>query len=166
MLAGKTLWPANNTVMENELSDVVGTVKIMDGFDRSKPDSKDLIHIAECFARMGCDVVILHPVHFKAPEYARIYGPLLGTKYERKCPDLMIDGKYYEYESYVRPWNKRKLSNMITDGLRQSDKIIIDNRNGASFRQINRSIRSRLSINAQIAEVWIYDGDSIIDIYP
>jgi hypothetical protein len=54
----------------------------------------------------------------------------------------------------------------IMDGLRQSDKIIIDNRDGASFRQINRSIRSRLSINAQISEVWIYDGDSVIDIFP
>ena len=78
----------------------------------------------------------------------------------------MIDGKYYEYESYVRPWNKRKLSNMLTDGLRQSDRINIDIRNGASFRQILRSIRARLNINAQITEVWVYDGDGVIDIYP
>jgi hypothetical protein len=152
--------------MKKDSNEAVGTVRIMDGFDQSKPDSIDLIHIAECFARMGCEVVILHPVHFKSLEYATIYGPLLGTKYERKCPDLMINDNYYEYESYVRPWNKRKLSNMISDGLRQSDKIIIDNRDGASFRQINRSIRSRLSINAQISEVWIYDGDSVIDIFP
>lgn len=123
--------------MKKDSNEAVGTVRIMDGFDQSKPDSIDLIHIAECFARI-----------------------------ERKCPDLMINDNYYEYESYVRPWNKRKLSNMISDGLRQSDKIIIDNRDGASFRQINRSIRSRLSINAQISEVWIYDGDSVIDIFP
>jgi len=55
---------------------------------------------------------------------------------------------------------------MITDGLRQSDRIILDNRNGASYRQINRSIRARLKINAQIKEVWIYDGDNVVDIYP
>ena len=90
----------------------------------------------------------------------------MGTKYERKCPDLMINGRFYEYESYVRPWAKRKLSNMITDGLRQSDRIIIDNRTGASCRQILRSIRSRLNINAQIQEVWIYDGENVIEIYP
>ena len=78
----------------------------------------------------------------------------------------MIDGSYYEYESYVRPWTKRKLSNMLTDGLRQSDRIILDNREGASYRQIIRSIRARLNINAQIKEVWLYDGDSVIDIYP
>ena len=144
----------------------VGTVRVMDGLDMSKPDSTDLIHIAESFARMGCEVVILHPIHFKDPEYAEVYGPLMGTRYERKCPDLIINGLFYEYESYVRPWAKRKLSNMITDGLRQSDRIILDNRGGASFRQIIRSIRSRLNINAQIKEVWIYDGDSVVDIYP
>ena len=96
--------------MKKDSNEAVGTVRIMDGFDQSKPDSIDLIHIAECFARMGCEVVILHPVHFKSLEYATIYGPLLGTKYERKCPDLMINDNYYEYESYVRPWNKRKLT--------------------------------------------------------
>lgn len=93
--------------MGNEKAGGVGTVRIMDGLDLSKPDSTDLIHIAESFARMGCEVVILHPIHFKALEYATVYGPLLGTKFERKCPDLMINGKFYEYESYVRPWSKR-----------------------------------------------------------
>lgn len=147
-------------------ADVTGTVRIMSDLDMAKPDTTDLIHIAGCFARMGCEVTILHPVHFKSPEYALVYGPLIGTKYERKCPDLLIDGFYYEYESYVRPWAKRKLSNMITDGLRQSDRIILDNRDGTSFRQIIRSIRARLNINAQIQEVWVYDGDSVIDIFP
>ena len=131
-----------------------------------KPDFNDLKHIAECFARLGCKVKVLRPVHYKDEEYEKVYGRLIGTKYYRKCPDLEIDGNYYEYESFVRPWNKRKLSNMITDGLRQSDRIILDNRGGASCRQILRSIRSRLNVNAQISEVWIYDGDSVIDIYP
>lgn len=147
-------------------NDIVGVVQVMDGFDLSKPDSTDLQHIAECFARMGCNVTILHPVHFKSPEYADVYGPLIGTKFERKCPDLKIDGNYYEYESYVRPWTKRKLSNMISDGLRQSDRIILDNRDGVSIRQIIRNVRLRLNINAQIKEVWIYDGDGVIDLYP
>ena len=144
----------------------VGKVRIMEGFEESKPDAADLKHIAECFARMGSDVVILKPIHFKSPEYAVVYGSLIGTKFERKCPDLMIDGNYYEYESFVRPWAKRKLSNMITSGLRQSDRIILDNRDGASHRQILRSIRARLNINAQIKEVWVYDGDGVVDVYP
>jgi len=55
---------------------------------------------------------------------------------------------------------------MITSGLRQSDRIILDNRDGVSIRQINRAIRARLNINAQIKEVWVYDGDSIVEVYP
>ena len=143
-----------------------GRVTVMPGVDSNKPDFKDLKHIASCFARMGSEVKVLCPLHFKSPEYNEVYGGLIGTKYYRKCPDLLVDGKYYEYESYVRPWNKRKLSNMITDGLRQSDCIILDNRDGASFRQILRSIRARKNVNAQISEVWVYDGDGVVDIYP
>lgn len=146
--------------------DEAGEVWMLDGVDLSKPDMADIMHIAECFARMGCVVAIPHPVHFKSELYAMVYGDLMGTKYERKCPDLVVNGVFYEYESYVRPWNKRKLANMLSDGLRQSDRIIIDNRDGVSSRQIIRAIKSRLNVNAQIKEVWVYDGDGIMDIYP
>lgn len=143
-----------------------GEVWISGLLDRSKPDTQDLMIIADCFARMGCVARILAPVHFKSDDYKVIFGPLIGTRYERKCPDLCVDGLFYEYESFVRPWNKRKLSNMLTDGLRQSDKLILDCRGGVSIRQIQRAIRSRLNVNATIQEVWVFDGDSVIDIYP
>ena len=143
-----------------------GQIWIVEDLDTSKPDTNDIMHIAECFASMGCIVKIPRPVHFKSEMYRMLFGGLIGTRYEKKCPDLCVDGKYYEYESYVRPWNKRKLSNMLSDGLRQSDRLIIDNRGGASVRQIIRAIKSRLNVNATINEVWIYDGDSVIDIYP
>jgi hypothetical protein len=119
-----------------------GELWIMDGLDSSKPDIQDILHIGDCFARMGCVVKIPRPVHFKCELYQVVYGGLIGTRFERKCPDLIVDGQYYEYESYVRPWNKRKLSNMLSDGLKQSDRLIIDNRDGASFRHILRAIRS------------------------
>lgn len=143
-----------------------GQIWIVEDLDTSKPDTNDIMHIAECFASMGCIVKIPRPVHFKSEKYRMLFGGLIGTRYEKKCPDLCVDGKYYEYESYVRPWNKRKLSNMLSDGLRQSDRLIIDNRGGASVRQIIRAIKSRLNVNATITEVWIYDGDSVMDIYP
>lgn len=146
--------------------DDAGEVWVSGALDTSKPDTKDLVIIAECFARMGSIVQIPSPVHFKSEEYKAIFGPLMGTRYERKCPDLCVDGVFYEYESYVRPWNKRKLSNMLTDGLRQSDRLIIDCREGASIRQIQRAIRSRLNVNATIREVWVFDGDGVIDVYP
>ena len=143
-----------------------GEVWTIDGLDMSKPDTQDISHIADRFARMGCTVMIPRPVHFKSELYALIFGDLIGTKFERKCPDLIVNGNFYEYESYVRPWTKRKLANMLSDGLKQSDRIIIDNRDGTSSRQILRAVNARLNVNAQIAEVWIYDGDSILDIYP
>ena len=143
-----------------------GEIWMVDGLDMSKPDTQDIVHIADSFARMGSIVMIPHPVHYKSETYALLFGGLIGTKFERKCPDLIVDGEYYEYESYVRPWNKRKLAKMISDDLRQSDRIIIDNREGASSRQIMRAIRARLNVNAQIKEVWVYDGDGILDIYP
>ena len=143
-----------------------GRILVMDGLDRSKPDTIDILHIADCFARMGCVVAVPIAVHYKSELYYLIFGGLLGTKFERKCPDLIIDGEYYEYESFVRPWNKRKLSNMLSAGLRQSDRIILDNRGGSSVRQIMRAVNSRLNVNAQILEVWIYDGDGVVDIYP
>lgn len=143
-----------------------GQIWTVDDIDTSKPDAHDIMHIAECFAKMGYIVRIPRPVHYKSSLYDEYFGGLKGTRYEKKCPDLCIDGEYYEYESYVRPWNKRKLSNMLSDGLRQSDRIIIDNRGGASIRQIIRAINNRLHVSATITEVWIYDGDSVIDIYP
>lgn len=143
-----------------------GEVWCYNGLDMSKPDVIDLVNIAKSFARMGSKVVIPLPLHYKSELYKAIYGDLMGTRYERKCPDIQVDGQFYEYESYVRPWNKRKLSNMLSNGLKQSDCLILDNRNGASIRQIQRAIRSRLNVNAVIKEVWIYDGDGVIDIYP
>ena len=118
-----------------------GEVWISGLLDRSKPDTQDLMIIADCFARMGCVARILAPVHFKSDDYEVIFGPLIGTRYERKCPDLCVDGHFYEYESFVRPWNKRKLSNMLTDGLRQSDKLILDCR-GGSLNKTNPHSRS------------------------
>ena len=61
--------------MERESNEKVGSVRIMDGLEMSKPDTADLIHIAECFARMGCEVVILHPVHLTV-KLSEVYAPV------------------------------------------------------------------------------------------
>ena len=143
-----------------------GTVSLMTGLDRTNSDYHDLIEIASFFARIGKDVRVLTPIHYKDPEYSLVFGPLMGTPYERKCPDLMIGGQYYEYESYVRPWTKRKLSNMISHGVRQSNYIIIDGRGCPALRLIIRRIHSRINIHTNIKEVWIYDGVQVVLIYP
>ena len=75
-----------------------------------------------------------------------VFGSLLGTKYERKCPDLMIDGELYEYEGFEKPWNRRKIKNMLAHGFLQASRIIIDNTKGASDRIIRKAIMARLKI--------------------
>ena len=131
---------------------------VMNGIDKERTDYRDIITIATLFAKMDLNVRVLSPVHYKSKDYQQAFGGLIGTKFERKCPDLFIDGNYYEYESYERPWNKRKISSMISHGLQQASRIIIDNNKGASDRFIRKSIMARLNLKNQIIEeVWIYE---------
>ena len=102
-----------------------GMVSTMRGVDKSKPDFKIISNLANLFAKEGHEVWILANVHFKSKEYEVVFGKRTGTKYERKCPDLMIDGEFYEYEGFVKPWNIKKVSRMFTHGLKQSDRLII-----------------------------------------
>ena len=72
-----------------------GTIYLMSGLDKSKPDFKTLLTLATLFAREGHQVKILTDCHFKSSEYQMVFGQLNGTKYERKCPDMLIDEKYF-----------------------------------------------------------------------
>lgn len=135
-----------------------GVIMVMNGVDKGRTDYRDIITIAILFAKMDLIVKVLSPVHYKSKDYLQVFGGLIGTKHERKCPDLLIDHNYYEYESYERPWNKRKISSMISHGLQQASRIIIDNNKGASDRFIRKCIMARLNIhNQHIDEVWIYE---------
>lgn len=135
-----------------------GEIKVMRGVDKKKTDYKAILTIARSFAEEGDKVEILAPVHAKSKAYEAVYGSLKGTKFKNKCPDLRINGKFYEFEGYERPWNKRKISNMLSHGFAQSDRVIIDNGGGASDRFIKKAINARRGLpNAQIKEVWIYE---------
>ena len=134
-----------------------GYVKIMLGIDKTKPDYKPILTLASLFAKEGKKVKILTSCHFKSQEYKTVFGALMGTKYERKCPDLLIDGVFYEYEGFEKPWNRRKIKNMLAHGLLQSSRIIIDNNKGASDRIIRKGIIARLKISTNIDEVWLYE---------
>jgi hypothetical protein len=137
-----------------------GCIYIMKGLDKSKPDFKVLLTLATLFAREGHKVTILTDCHFKSVEYQIVYGRLNGTKYERKCPDMLIDGNYYEYVGYVKPWNIKKVSRMFSHGLKQSDRLIINNTKGCSDRYLRRQIADRLNIHMPIKEIWTYEKGS------
>ena len=57
-------------------------------------------------------------------------GTLRGTPYYGKCPDLIVDGVWYEHEAFTKPNPKSNFSNMLRRGLSQSDRIIINKKWG------------------------------------
>jgi hypothetical protein len=141
-----------------------GEVLIHPSVDRKGSDYKQLITIANQFAKEGKLVRLTPSVHFKSEAYAQIYGSLLNTPYYRKCPDLQVDGLFYEFESFVPPFNKKKISHMIKKGTGQSSRIVINNSKGASDRFILRNILERMSdknFHYEINEVWLYENGKL-----
>ena len=137
-----------------------GSVYLMKGLDKAKPDFKALLTLAVSFAREGHKVKLLSGCHFKSIEYQLVFGQLIDTKYDRKCPDMLIDEDFYEYEGFEKPWNRRKIKNMLAHGLIQANKIIINNTKGAADRIIRKAVMARLRIGTAIKEVWLYEkGD-------
>ena len=92
-----------------------GKILKMKGLEGNGSDYKDIMAIAIFLAKKGHEVKVLHAVHYKDPLYRLVYGNLIGTRYFRKCPDLLVDGLFYEYESYDRPFKSRKISHMLKE---------------------------------------------------
>ena len=142
-----------------------GNIEIVEKY-RKKDDHKDLLSISRFFAKNGDSVKITTDIHFKDNRYMEVFGAIIGTKYERKCPDLIINGKFYEYENYTPPFKREKISNMLSRGVKQSSRIIINNNKGASHRIIRRNIYNRVVIEKQdIDEVWIYEKGEVFLLY-
>ena len=142
-----------------------GVFKEHTSIDKTQSDYTIVKNIGIEFARLGKLVEATPVLHFKSPEYAAIYGTLVGTKYYRKCPDLLIDGKFYEVETYLPPFKKDKIRGMFNKGLKQSPNIIINNTKGASDRFIKRMIYKRVSIGQDINEVWLYEKGKVRLLY-
>lgn len=71
------------------------------------------------------------PPKMKRPpefEYSKYYKSLIGTN-EGKCPDLNVDGEWYEHEGFISNNPKNAFRNMIKDGLLQSTRLVIDKPN-------------------------------------
>jgi hypothetical protein len=126
-----------------------------------KSDHKDLFVIARYLAEQGHCVQITTSIHFKDPLYDEVFGKLKGTKYYRKCPDFIIDSEFYEYESFVPPFNKRKIGNMIARGVKQYPFLIVNNNKGASDRYIKKIITNHIKIGDDIKKVWLYEKGRI-----
>ncbi|MDR2652797.1 MAG: hypothetical protein LBC68_10895 [Prevotellaceae bacterium] len=142
-----------------------GKFSIHTEVDKVQNDYKLINNIGIEFARMGKQVKATPILHFKSDEYKKIYGSLTETKYANKCPDLLVDGKFYEIEGFKPPFKKEKLSNMLKRGLAQSDRLIINNTKGASDRYIKKLIYDRIKKGQAIEEVWLYEKGKIRLLY-
>ena len=141
-----------------------GAISVNKGVNPNDSDYDKLYSIAQFFAKNGSEVHLTpkmsRPEKFK---YECVYSSLVGTKYEGKCPELLIDGKWYEHEGFVTTNPKNAFRNMLRDGLRQSSRLIID-RPELTMRYMTRSIYNRLKNGEAIEEVWLLNKDGSIDL--
>lgn len=139
-----------------------GSIEINHLVDKSDNDYARLMQVAEFFANDGAEVILTpkmtRPSKF---DYDCIYSSLRGTRYDGKCPDLNINGLWYEHEGFTSDNPKRAFNNMINHGLKQSCHLIIDRPN-LTERFMLRSIINRIENGAHIDEVWLRNSDGSI----
>ena len=122
------------------------------------------VQLEGCLASDGHEVKVLHAVHYKDPIYREVFGELIGTRYYRKCPDLLVDGDFVEYESYRSYQPKNAFRNMLHNGLAQSDSVILRHCN-LTDGYMMRKILSKKEKGVDITMVWIFDGQGLRTLY-
>ena len=132
---------------------------------RDDSDFSKLFDIAKHFAMEGRSVTLVPKMRRpQVFEYYSIYGALVGTPFEGKCPDMFVDGKWYEYEGFITKNPKRAFSNMLNRGLKQSDRLIIEKPN-LSEAYIKRVIYQRIREGQMIREIIIWNGEKLELVY-
>ncbi len=163
----------NSLIKDNSMSgfetvksfDNGGEVAVHDLVNRKAGDYQDVLTICTHFAKGGSKTKILPQVHFKNPLYKSLYGDLIGTPFENKCPDFKVENHFYEYESHSRPFKPNKVRKMISRGIEQSSRIVIDNSDGATDNYILKTIKNRLREGQLINEVWLFEKGMIRSLY-
>ena len=140
-----------------------GSLTVYNSIDRTTGDFHRILSCAEYFARQGRTVVMTPKldVPYKNPAYDLVYGTLRGTPYYGKCPDLLVDGVWYEHEGFCGSNPKRSFRNMCNHGFKQSDKIIIEGC-GMSDGYMLRSIGGQIKSGVRVSEVWLHDKDNYL----
>lgn len=141
-----------------------GSIEINHLVNRADSDFNRLMQVAKFFAKDGARVSLTpkmtRPSKF---EYDCVYGSLRGTAYYGKCPDLKIGDYWYEHEGFTTDNPKRAFSNMMSHGLKQSDRLIID-RPDLTERYMFRSILGRVERGENIQEVWLRNKDGNLEL--
>lgn len=142
-----------------------GSIAVHQLVNPNDSDYNKLMDVATFFAGQGHQVR-LTPKMTRPPKfiYSDIYKTLMGTRYEGKCPDLWVDGLWYEHEGFITTNPKKAFRNMMNDGLRQSDRLIID-KPELSDAYMKRVIHQRVKDGHEISEVWLKEGEIIRILY-
>ena len=141
-----------------------GRVFQMLNLDSTKSDYNELLKVARRFASGGHTVHILSAVHYKDPLYIKVFGELMESRYYRKCPDLLVDGEFVEFESFKTDDSRNAFRNMLHNGLAQSDRVVLRHCN-LTEGYMRRMIYSKISRGIPVEEVWIWDGEDLRLLY-
>ncbi|MBQ1408482.1 MAG: minor capsid protein [Bacteroidales bacterium] len=149
-----------------ERFDSGGVIESYPIIDTTTGDYKRIHATAQHFAKQGSHVIITPKFNSpkNCPAYDEIYATLKGTRYYGTCPDLCIDGVWYEHEGFTSDKPKNALRNMLNHGLVQSSRIIIEDPHLQDWFILN-GIENRKKIGKQIDEVWVKRGSHIRLLY-
>lgn len=125
-------------------------------------DLNDLRVIAKHFADSGEKVYIMPKItHFDND----LYKCLFRGAYSKKCPDLLVGEKYFEYESYVVLKEKETLSKMVKNGLYQASNIIVDLRGtNYSYENYKKLLSDKIKKGYKIDSAYALTKDEIIKV--
>jgi SPP1 gp7 family putative phage head morphogenesis protein len=139
-----------------------GKINTSNLINASASDYKDVLKCCEYFAKKGSVTEILPTVNINSPLYKEIYGDLIGTAFEGKCPDFAVDGLFYELEGFDGVGN---YSNMLKRGLKQSSKVILKS-TIETDKHLKKLIKFSLNEGKKIEEVWILKDGELSLFYP
>ena len=133
-------------------------------------DYERVYQCCDFFAQQGHETTILP--RFDSPlkneTYKQLYADLKDTPYWGKCPDFKVGDKFYEHEGFLGDVNTlsykeafKKSTNMISKGVKQSDKVVIDY-TPCDYNSVIRTIKERIKSGQMINEVWVLKEEGIL----
>lgn len=133
--------------------------------DRTSDDYNRIMDSAEAFASRGEHVTLTPRFHSpkNCEDYAKVYADI-PKAYWGKCPDLKVGKYYYEHESFTTSEPKKALRNMLAHGLKQSDKIVIE-QPGLTDEYILSRINDKIRNKVLVSEVWLKEGTALRLLY-
>ena len=95
-------------------------------------------------------------IHYFLHVHSLLFAQHFITFHQPKSNQLNCELLLF-LEKFEWMFVRKKVSRMFTHGLKQSDRLIINNTKGCSDRYLRRQIADRLNIKMAIAEVWVYE---------